>query len=294
MILSPNERWRLFEGSCLDVLPKLPDESVDAVVSDPPYPYVKRPYGYWEEDAWRAMIDGTLNELRRVLKPKGSALLVLQPNSEELGRMRSWLWRFLADWSDHWNVVQDLWWWNPATPPGVHAQRRIGLLRPSMKALVWLGPSDCYRNQDAVLLPLAEATKLAAETGDDTLRYKPSGYHGNKRQACAAALERGGSTPFNVLRMANTNSATSGGAKGHSAATPLELCRWAVRYLCPEGGTVLDPFAGSATVGRAALELGRRFVGIENFQAHVQIARSTLESAARQGVLPLHEPGARA
>jgi len=49
----------------------------------------------------------------------------------------------------------------------------------------------------------------------------------------------------------------------HSAVFPLPLCRQVVALYSLVGDTVLDPFAGSGTVGRAARELGRHFVLVE-------------------------------
>lgn len=51
--------------------------------------------------------------------------------------------------------------------------------------------------------------------------------------------------------------------KLHPTQKPLALMRWLVGLLVPEGGVVFDPFAGAATTLVAAIELGRRAVGIE-------------------------------
>ena len=131
---------KLYRGDCLDVLAKLPAGSVDAVVTDPPYPGIDRPYGRWSEAEWWGLMMGVCRETRRILKPHGSAVFILQPNSVHVGSMRGWLWRFMAWACDDWNMVQDAWWWNHSTPPTVHCQRSRGLMRGSLKACVWCGP----------------------------------------------------------------------------------------------------------------------------------------------------------
>jgi hypothetical protein len=243
------------EGDALDLLRAMPADSVHSVVTDPPYPEIDRPYGRLSEADWADLMHAVVIELRRVLVPSGSAVLVLQPNSERVGRMRPWLWDFLSWAAREWNVVQDAYWWNHAAPPTVHCHRARGLMRPSMKLCVWLGEPDCYRNQGAVLWRESEANR-AVDLEDRALRRHPSGLSMRPGRAAAASRERGGVTPFNVLPMANTNSSSSGGALGHGAATPLELCRWWIRYLTPAGGTVLDPFAGSGSVAVACLAEG--------------------------------------
>lgn len=52
--------------------------------------------------------------------------------------------------------------------------------------------------------------------------------------------------------------------------------QWLVRLVTPPGGLVLDPFAGSGTTGIAASLEGFRFVGIEQDEHHVNIARARL------------------
>jgi DNA modification methylase len=55
-------------GDCLDVLPTIPDASVDAVITDPPYPHIRRDYGTWTTEEWWALIvEGVVPEVRRIL-----------------------------------------------------------------------------------------------------------------------------------------------------------------------------------------------------------------------------------
>lgn len=274
---------RIIEGDAIASLRALPSASVDAVVTDPPYPCIRREYGYWTEAEWFALMNPVVEECRRILKPTGSAMFVLQPNSERVGRMRTWLWRFMADWGERWGIVQDVWQWNYARQPTKHCDRRVGLMRPSLKACVWFGPADCCRDQSAVLLEPSEKTLAGRRTASDRPDPQPSsigaGGAMRRRRCYAASEERGGTTPFNVLPISNANSRTSAGSHGHGAGTPLALCRWWVRYICPPGGTVLDPFLGSGTVALAALKEGRKCVGIERHPPYVAIARNRVDEA---------------
>jgi DNA modification methylase len=280
--------WNIYHGDCLEVLRTLPAESVDAVVTDPPYAEINRPYGRLTEPQWHTLMDGVVSEVRRILKPHGSAVFILQPNSEKVGRMRPWLFEFMAKWAREWNMVQDAWWWNHCTPPTVHCQRKRGLMRPSLKACVWLGPSDCFRNQDAVLIDASDAAKTDKrfERHDATLKYGPSGLSMRNARALSAFRERGGVTPFNVVVCSNTDSANSSGASGHGAGTPLPLAEWWTRYLTPDGGVVLDPFCGAGTTGIAAVRRGADFIGIEQHDDYVEIAKARI-AAIEAGAGPL-------
>lgn len=59
----------------------------------------------------------------------------------------------------------------------------------------------------------------------------------------------------------------------HFATFPIELPEICLRAGAPEGGVVLDPFAGAGTTGLAALKNGRRFIGIELNAEYIEIAR---------------------
>lgn len=61
--------------------------------------------------------------------------------------------------------------------------------------------------------------------------------------------------------------------KGHFAPYPEDLCRIPILTTCPEGGIVLDPFAGTGTTNYAAFRLGRKSVGIELSAEYLAAAR---------------------
>ena len=258
----------LIHGDCLDILPTLEAGSVDAVVTDPPYPEIKRAYGKLTVPEWWDLMMGVCSETRRILKPTGSAVFILQPNSERVGQMRGWLWEFMAWVCREWNMVQDTWWWNSSMLPTIAASMH-GLMRQSVKACVWCGPPSCYRDQDAVLWTESyEYTKEKASRRISRQQGRvstPSKHSMNYRRIMAAADRRGGVTPFNILPIPNSSSAGTASARGHGAGTPLKLADWWTRYICPPGGTVLDMFMGSGTMGIAAIQNGCDFVGIEKF-----------------------------
>lgn len=268
--------YTLHCGDCLDVLRTIPAQSVDAVITDPPYPMIKRDYGMLTEDEWWVLMMGVCAEVRRVLKPTGSAVFILQPNSRKVGSMRGWLWRFMWWVTTDWNMVQDVWWWNNSAPPTVHTHRTNGLTRPSAKACVWAGGENCYRNQGAILLPLTDRMVRLATTADDELLHKPSGFTWRESRVAKTAVERGGSTPFNVLPMGCGSTNELIGRSGHGAGTPLKLADWWTRYIVPTGGVVLDPFNGAGTMGVAALQNGCGYIGIEKMQRYVDVSHERL------------------
>jgi site-specific DNA-methyltransferase (cytosine-N4-specific) len=276
----------LMLGDCRDLLKTLPDGSVDAVITDPPYAEIDRPYGRLTEAEWHALMNAVVAECRRILKPTGSAVFVLQPNSEKVGRMRPWLWEFMAKWTREWNMVQDAWWWNYGALPTEMANHQGGM-RASLKACVWLGNPDCYRDQAAVFLEPSEITKKHKHIDRHELVRRVGTSKSTRASTLLGAWKkRGGVTPYNVLVCSN------GGSKnpnvGHGAATPHEVADWWVRYISPPGGVVLDPFMGSGTIPLAALARGRSVIGIEKEADYFAIAQSRLAEA--QASAPLFAP----
>ena len=97
-----------------------------------------------------------------------------------------------------------------------------------------------------------------------------------------AVAERGGVTPFNLFPVANTSCVNSASSEGHGAGTPLPLCDWWLRYICPPSGSVLEPFMGSGTVLVAAELQGKQGTGIETVPEYFDIACKRVEVAVRK------------
>lgn len=265
--------WVVHLGDAVEALRTIPDGSVDAVITDPPYAEAKRDYGQLSEADWHRLMDGVVAQVKRILKPKGSAVFILQGNFGQAGSMRLWVPEFLLRTAKTWNWIQEVYWHNPTMIPCGGTRRDIGLMRPSVKHCLWFGPADCYRNQDAVLLE-------PAPIAPGRLRRKrsvksKSGIDRNDGTIAGATIERGGSTPFNMLKFSHVGK-DSAYQYGHGAGTPVPLAEWWVRYLTKAGDTVLDPFNGVGSMGVAALKLGRRYIGIEQMPEYVMVSRQRL------------------
>lgn len=269
--------FHLWHADALAGLEKIDSASVDAVITDPPYPGVFRQYGKTKtqlrEEQWHDLMDAVIAQVRRVLTATGSAVFILQPVGNKIGSMSLWLPEFLIRTARKWNWVRDHWWYNNNALPGVGgADRRHQLCRGAMKHVLWFGAPDCYRNQDAVLVPSAPVRKGRAN--NHALYRARSGRTMRYARADAATAERGGRVPDNVVIAPNSKNATV-----HPAITPLPLADWWVRYISKPGDIILDPFTGSGTVGVAALHHDRHFLGIEKEAEYVAIANDRLADA---------------
>jgi site-specific DNA-methyltransferase (adenine-specific)/modification methylase len=68
----------------------------------------------------------------------------------------------------------------------------------------------------------------------------------------------------------------------HPTQKPVGVMRWAIGHLPDDAKTILDPFMGSGTTGVAAMELRRKFIGIERSERYFEIACRRIEDAQRQ------------
>ena len=76
----------------------------------------------------------------------------------------------------------------------------------------------------------------------------------------------------------------------HPTGKPVDMvCSWVNRFT-DRGGVILDPFMGSGTTGVAAIQLGRKFIGIEREPKYFEIACQRIEQAVAQGQLFAPEP----
>lgn len=71
-----------------------------------------------------------------------------------------------------------------------------------------------------------------------------------------------------------------GEGNDHPTVKPNALMRWLVRLVCPQGGTVLDPFMGSGSTGVACIQEGMRFVGIDMDEHYCEIANARISKEA--------------
>ena len=81
----------------------------------------------------------------------------------------------------------------------------------------------------------------------------------------------GGDNPRNRSNIAKLNH--------HPTVKPTDLMRYLCRLVTPPNGVVLDPFTGSGSTGKAALLEGFSFIGIEQSEEYIKIAKARIESA---------------
>ena len=99
----------------------------------------------------------------------------------------------------------------------------------------------------------------------------------------ARAADTGSAARFFYCAKASKRDRDDG--NGHPTVKPTDLMAYLCRLVTPPGGTVLDPFMGSGSTGKAAVREGFRFVGIEREAEYLTIAQARIKHASQDGRL---------
>ena len=257
-----DDRSTIYHGDAADVIASLPDASVDCVVTSPPYAEQRKStYGGIPEADYPAWTVGWMEPLKRVLKPRGSVIINIRPHvkggaiSDYTLRMR------LALRGAGWTEVEELVWFKKGGgPPVGHVERP----RRSWESLHWFGLSGdvwCDTRGNGVPSDAIGGlrTGRAARIGWDHLHGAQNGVSsGISRSLDVASIPQGGHGQADDV--------------DHPAPYPPKIAAWCIRLVCPPGGTVLDPFSGSGSTGVAAIQEGRRYVGIDVMEEYAAMS----------------------
>jgi site-specific DNA-methyltransferase (adenine-specific) len=236
----------IYCGDALEVLRELPDSSVDACVTDPPYGVTSL--------EWDVPVEGWMWEVDRILKPTGSlwifgSMRSLAPLVADAERGRLGPWRYAQEivWEKHngSNFMADRF-------------RRVHELA-----------AQFYRGEWRHVFKERVVTMDARKR---TVRAKARPSHLGQIDATPYLSYDGGPR----LQRSVIYARSEHGRALHPTQKPLGILRPLIQFSCPVGGTVLDPFAGSGSVGLAARELGCRSVLIELDEHYVEMAARRL------------------
>lgn len=243
----------VLEGGCKERLRELGSNSIDVVITSPPYAQQrKRDYvgvSISEYIPWFIPIG---LEIKRVLKPTGSFFLNLFPHCSKGERLLyvDKLKITLAEIAGF-KYIDEYIWYKSATP-GICGPR----LRSSWEPVYHFAKEVPYMDHNNIRIP--SNSTFGNQRGWASLSV--TGNLGGFHDICDQT--KGTTEPDNVLYFP-TSLLVKDGEYKHPAKFPYELPLFLLKAFCPSGGTVCDPFAGSGTTALAALILGHRCTCIE-------------------------------
>jgi len=251
-------------ADCLATLRRIPDQSIQLVICDPPY---NINVADWDDVARYVDWAGKwISEVERVLSPSGSLVLFggLQYQGEagsgDLLSLMSWMRQHSR------MLLANLIIWN--YPNGMSAQR---FFANRHEEIAWFAKTPKYYfDLDAVRQPL-DPKVLEVYRRDKRLN--------------PASLEKG-INPTNVWKVPRLNG-NSKERVGHPTQKPKELIERLIRSLSFPGSTVLDFFAGSGVTARVAIETGRHSISSDRDETLPTYFRRQVAQIGRDGALPI-------
>lgn len=273
----------LIEGDCREVLGRVPSNSIDLVVTSPPYADQRNSsYGGISPNHFVDWFLPIGKELLRVLKPDGTFVLNIKERVVDGERHTYVLELILALRKQGWLWTEEFCWHKKNSYPGKWPNR----FRDSWERLLQFNKSRQFKMfQDAVMVPTGDWAKTRLKNLSETDRVRDESKVGSGfGKKIENWISRDKAYPNNVLHMS-----TECGNRGHSAAFPEALPEWFIKLFTEPGDTVLDPFAGSGTTLRVAHRLHRKAIGIEIVPEYIRAMNDQLYT--RQ--LVLLEPEAK-
>ncbi len=252
-------------GDCAQELKNLGDNSVDLVVTSPPYADQRRhTYGGVHADDYVEWFLPLSAELLRVLKPTGSFILNIKERVVNGERHTYVLELILAMRKQGWSWTEEFVWHKKNCYPGKWPNR----FRDSWERLLQFNKSKRFKMfQEAVMVPTGDWARTRLKKLSDTdKRRDESKVRSGFGKNISNWLSRDMAYHTNVLHMA-----TECGNRNHSAVFPEALPEWFIKLFTEENDLVLDPFMGSGTTLRVAKRLNRSSIGIEIQQEHYQM-----------------------
>ncbi len=256
----------VFLGDALDVLKNIPDNSIDLIITSPPYAdQRKSTYGGITPNdyvKWFLPISG---ELLRVMHPKGTFVLNIKEKVVS-GERHTYVMELIIEMRNQgWLWTEEFIWHKKNCFPGKWPNR----FRDAWERLLQFNKQkDFNMYQDEVRVPMGDWAKTRLKNLSETdMRRDNSKVGSGFGKNVSKWVGRDLAYPTNVL-----NIATETSNKVHSAVFPKELPTWFIKLFTKQGDTVLDPFLGSGTTSIASILLDRNSVGIEILEEYYELA----------------------
>ncbi len=255
----------LVNMDCIEYMKKLPDNSVDVVITSPPYAQQrKKTYGGIDVESYPSWMLDIGKEIYRILKPSGSFVLNIKEHVTQ-GARDTYVLKTVLVLSELF-IWSDTYIWNKTNPFPTGCKKRLKD-----------GFEYCYlftKTKNHKFNPQNVLVKSTSKWLESEKRRKNKGSHfvtngSGMNMSCRYATDM--VRPSNVITMAVdvTNHA-------HPATFPVELPEFFIKLLTDENDLVFDPFTGSGSTLVAAKRQNRHYIGSEIVKEYVDYAQKRL------------------
>ena len=247
----------LYKGDCLEVMKSIPDGSVDAIITDPPYGTTAC--------KWDSVIPFDLmwEQLNRIIKPNGAIVLFgSEPFSSAL-RMSN-INNYKYDWV-----------WEKSKAGNFQIAKRQPL-KITENIIVFNEKNNYY----PIPREQTEATKKIYKKHGDNL----GGKIGNLKHMASGTYRhdfkfgKDFGYPKNIIKYSNGMKKD----RYHPTQKPIALMEYLIKTYTNENETVLDFTMGSGSTGVACKNTNRNFIGIEQDEKYFKIAEERINKQEKQ------------
>lgn len=257
---------KVVAGDCEEILRLVPDNSVDLIVTSPPYADQRSAtYGGIKPDNYVQWFLPKADQFYRVLKPTGSFILNIKERVVE-GERHTYVIELILEMRRRgWLWTEEYMWHKKNSHPGKWPNR----FRDNWERLLHFTKTKKFSMyQENVMVPVGDWAQDRLKNLSETDKRRDNSKVGSGfGKNISNWVGRDMVFPSNVLHMA-----TECYNQSHSAAFPVALPEWFIKLFTKPGDLVLDPFNGAGTTCVAAKRLGRDFLGIDLNDDYCKIA----------------------
>ena len=249
-------------GDCVEVLKNMPDNSIDLVVTSPPYDEVRKHNGF------SFNLHETGKELFRVLKDGGIVAMVIQDQTKNFGKSLT-SFRTIVDWVDNigFKLFETVIYRKHGTE-GAWWKYRFRVDHEYMPIFI-KGERPAYFNKEPLKIPSKHGGKVMTGSGNRRT-------DGTTTKTITRPINptkcRG--TIWDYLNAGDKNPLK----RKHPAVFPDKIPFDFIQCFCPNNGIVLDPFVGSGSTVVAAKQLGRKYIGIDISKEYCDLSKERLKT----------------
>lgn len=240
---------RIYNEDCVEGMRQLPDESVDCIVTSPPYFLNKKYEKSWNYDFYCRLMENVFSESQRILRGGGY---------------------MIVNFGDYYNSGNRFY---DAEVPSVYPAA-INYFNWGMKNDFDLQATRIWRKQFAkCTIPIVCNTHPR-----NVFDYEHIWTF--RKKGCSEEFVNNRKLSQRGVVGENWNSQAM--LSEHCAAFPLELPRWAIIVYSNENDLILDPFMGSGTTAIACIKENRHFIGFELDEGYYKKACTRIEKERMQ------------
>ncbi|MES2386812.1 MAG: site-specific DNA-methyltransferase [Bacteroidota bacterium] len=257
------------------LLASLPDESVDLIITSPPFALLrKKEYGNEDQADYVEWLGTFATAALPKLKSTGSLVMDIGGAYQRGTPTRSlYPFRVPIHFCDNlgYHLAEDFYWFNSSKLPSPieWVNKRKIRAKDSVNTVWWFSKTEW---------PYADVSQVLTEYSDrmKKLLKDPAKFYDAKKRpsghdiGTSFGTDNGGAIPSNLLQIPNSESGAHYitsckllGVKSHPARFPAPLPEFFIKMLTKPGDLVIDIFSGSNTTGEVAERLGRRWIACD-------------------------------